>query len=164
MTSLVKATEKDIPLIRNLAEKSWNSAYSGLLSQQQIDYMLSQMYSVEQITEHLQNPNYHYYLILDQSSAVGFIGYEHHYEPKTTKLHRIYLIEEAKGKGCGKTALNFLKKQTAEKGDSRIILNVNKENSAKSVYESQGFCIYADGVFDIGNGFVMDDYLMEFIL
>ena len=74
------------------------------------------------------------------------------------------LIEEAKGKGCGKTALNFLKKQTSEKGDSRIILNVNKENSAKSVYESQGFNIYEEGVFDIGNGFVMDDYLMECIL
>ncbi len=164
MTSLIKASKKDIPLIRDLAEKSWNSAYSGLLSQQQIDYMLSQMYSVEEITEHFQNPNYHYYLILDQNSAVGFIGYEHHYEPGTTKLHRIYLIDGAKGKGCGKTALIFVKKQTAEKGDSRIILNVNKENSAKSVYESQGFRIYADGVFDIGNGFVMDDYLMECIL
>lgn len=163
MTSLIKASEKDIPLIRDLAEKSWNSAYSRILTQEQIAYMLSQMYSVEEITEHFQNPNYHYYLILDQNSAVGFIGYEHHYEPRTTKLHRIYLIDGAKGKGCGKTALNFLKKQTSETGDSRIILNVNKENKAKSVYESQGFSIYSDGVFDIGNGFVMDDYLMEFI-
>lgn len=164
MTSLVKATEKDIPLIRNLAEKSWNSAYSRILTQEQIAYMLSQMYSAMEISAHLQNPDYHYYLIFNDNNAVGFIGYEHHYEPKTTKLHRIYLIEEAKGKGCGKTALNFLKKQTAEKGDSRIILNVNKENSAKSVYESQGFNIYEEGVFDIGNGFVMDDYLMECIL
>ncbi|WP_332024838.1 GNAT family N-acetyltransferase [Kaistella sp.] len=164
MTSLVKATEKDIPLIRNLAEKSWNSAYSRILTQEQIAYMLSQMYSAMEISAHLQNPDYHYYLIFNDNKAVGFIGYEHHYEPKTTKLHRIYLIEEAKGKGCGKTALNFLKKQTSEKGDSRIILNVNKENSAKSVYESQGFNIYEEGVFDIGNGFVMDDYLMECIL
>ena len=164
MTSLVKATEKDIPLIRNLAEKSWKSAYSRILTQEQIAYMLSQMYSAMEISAHLQNPDYHYYLIFNDNKAVGFIGYQNHYEPKTTKLHRIYLIEEAKGKGCGKTALNFLKKQTSEKGDSRIILNVNKENSAKSVYESQGFNIYEEGVFDIGNGFVMDDYLMECIL
>ncbi len=164
MTSLIKATEKDIPLIRALAEKSWKSAYAELLSKEQIDYMLAEMYSVEEISTHLQNPNYHYYLIVNENIAIGFIGYQHYYEPQTTKLHRIYLVDQAKGKGCGKTALNFLKKQTSENGDSRIILNVNKENNAKSVYESQGFGIYSEGVFDIGNGFVMDDYLMVFIL
>ena len=164
MISLIKATETDIPLIRDLAEKSWNSSYAEILSQNQIDYMLSQMYSVEEISAHLQNPDYHYYLIFNENTAVGFMGYEHHYEPETTKLHRIYLIDEAKGKGCGKTALNFLKKQTSESGDLRIILNVNKENNAKSVYQSQGFSIYKEDVFDIGNGFVMDDYLMEYIL
>ncbi len=164
MTSLIKAIEKDIPLIRELAEKSWKSAYAELLSKEQIDYMLAEMYSVEEISAHLQNRNYHYYLILNENIAVGFIGFEHHYELQTTKLHRIYLVENAKGKGCGKTALNFLKKQTSESGDSRIILNVNKENNAKSIYESQGFSVYKEDVFDIGNDFVMDDYLMEFIL
>ena len=164
MISLIKATETDIPLIRELAEISWNSAYADILSRNQIDYMLSQMYSADEILAQLQNPDYHYYLIFDDNNAVGFMGYEHHYEPKTTKLHRIYLIDEAKGKGSGKAALNFLKKQVFEQGDNRIILNVNKENKARYVYESQGFSIYKEDVFDIGNGFVMDDYLMEFIL
>ena len=164
MTSLRIATESDILLIRNLAEKSWNASYAEILSTDQIEYMLSQMYSVEEILAHLQNPEYHYYLIYNDNTAVGFMGYEHHYEPQTTKLHRIYLIDEAKGKGCGKAALNLLKKQALEHGDNRIILNVNKENKARYVYESQGFSIYKEDVFDIGNGFVMDDYLMEFIL
>lgn len=164
MISLIKATETDIPLIRELAEMSWNSAYADILSRNQIDYMLSKMYSADEISAQLQNPDYHYYLIIDDNNAVGFMGYEHHYEPKTTKLHRIYLIDEAKGKGCGKAALSFLKKQVFEQGDNRIILNVNKENKARYVYESQGFSIYKEDVFDIGNGFLMDDYLMEFIL
>ncbi|MGZ5273060.1 MAG: GNAT family N-acetyltransferase [Kaistella sp.] len=164
MISLIKATETDIPLIRELAEISWNSAYADILSRNQIDYMLSQMYSADEILAQLQNPDYHYYLIFDDNNAVGFMGYEHHYEPKTTKLHRIYLIDEAKGKGSGKAALSFLKKQVFEQGDNRIILNVNKENKARYIYESQGFSIYKKDVFDIGNGFVMDDYLMEFIL
>ncbi|MBU8882939.1 GNAT family N-acetyltransferase [Kaistella sp. DKR-2] len=164
MTSFKKAAEADIQLIRELAEQSWNSAYAELLSQEQIDYMLSEMYSAEEISSHLQNPNYHYYLIFNENTAVGFIGFEHHYEPETTKLHRIYLIDGAKGKGCGKAALNFLKKQVSLNADHRIILNVNKENKARGVYESQGFTIYKEDVFDIGNGFVMDDYLMEFKL
>lgn len=163
MTSFKKASQTDIQLIRKLAEKSWNSAYSAILTQEQIDYMLSEMYSAEEISSHLQNPYYHYYLIFNKDETAGFIGFENHYENKTTKLHRLYLLPEAKGKGFGKAALDFLKKHTTENGDSRIILNVNKNNSAKNVYKAQGFTIYKEDVVDIGNGFVMDDYLMEFI-
>lgn len=160
---LIKATEKDIPLIQDLAKRSWENAYAEILSQEQMHYMLTTMYSEAQLSEHLQNPNYHYYLVFDEvlNSFDGFLGYENHYEGNTTKLHRIYLVPESKGKGLGKKTLEFLNEKVKESGDLRIILNVNKHNSAKNFYESQGYQIYDDGVFDIGNGFVMDDYLME---
>ncbi|MGA9211948.1 GNAT family N-acetyltransferase, partial [Kaistella sp.] len=135
MTTLKKATITDIELIRELAEKSWNAAYSEILSKKQIEYMLSEMYSAEEISSHLQNPNYQYHLIFNEEIPVGFIGFEFHYEENTTKLHRIYLLPEAKGKGIGKTAMNFLKEKVAETSDNRIILNVNKENNARKVYE-----------------------------
>jgi GNAT superfamily N-acetyltransferase len=163
---LIKATENDIPLIQDLAKRSWENAYAEILSIEQMEFMLSTMYSHEEIASHLQNPDYHYYLILDENndSFEGFIGYEHHYEEKTTKLHRIYLVPESKGKGFGKSALEFLNQQASENGNKRIILNVNKYNSAKKFYESQGYTIYDEGVFDIGNGFFMDDYLMECLI
>lgn len=162
MTEFTKATESDIPLLRNLAEQSWNAAYKTILTPEQIDYMLAQMYSAEEISRHLKSEHYHYYIITSGDQAAGFIGFEFHYEPKTTKLHRIYLLKNFKGKGLGKTGISFLKEKVAESSDERIILNVNKNNPAKAVYESQGFRVFEEKVFDIGNGFVMDDYLMEF--
>jgi len=45
-----------------------------------------------------------------------------------------------------------------------LTLTVNKSNKAKNFYESQGFKVYDEAIFDIGNGYVMDDYLMEFII
>lgn len=163
---LIQATGKDISLIQDLARRSWENAYAEILSEEQMEYMLSEMYSEQEIENHLQNPNYHYYLIEDESSNSyeGFIGYEHNYEDKTTKLHRIYLVPESKGKGFGKEALLFLNKKVSENGNIRIILNVNKYNAARNFYESQGYKVYGEGVFDIGNGFVMDDYLMEFLI
>ncbi|WP_332453165.1 GNAT family N-acetyltransferase [Chryseobacterium aquaticum] len=163
---LIKATEKDIPLVQDLAKRSWENAYAEILSQEQMHYMLTTMYSEAQLLEHLQHPNYHYYLVFDEvlNSFDGFLGYENHYEENTTKLHRIYLVPESKGKGLGKKTLEFLNEKVKESGDNRVILNVNKHNSAKNFYESQGYKIYDDGVFDIGNGFVMDDYLMEKML
>jgi GNAT superfamily N-acetyltransferase len=162
MISFKKANENDIEHIRKLAETSWKSAYAKILSRKQIDYMLSEMYSAEKISAQLMNPNYHYYLIFNEKISAGFIGFEFHYEKETTKLHRLYLLAEMKGKSLGKTAINFLKEKILETSDKRIILTVNKKNQAKEFYESQGFMVYGEGIFDIGNGFVMDDYLMEF--
>ncbi len=161
MISFKKAAVNDIELIRELAEKSWNDAYSGILSREQIDYMLSTMYSAKEISAQMKTPDYQYFLIFDEENAAGFIGFQFHYEKNTTKLHRIYLLEECKGKGIGKKAMNFLKEKVTESSDNRIILNVNKNNPARKIYELQGFTIYDEGIFDIGNGFVMDDYLME---
>ena len=120
------------------------------------------MYSTKEIASQLKNPNYQYYLNLIDEISAGFIGFEFHYEKATTKLHRIYLLEEFKGKGLGKKGLDFLKEKVKEASDRRIILNVNIDNPAKKMYESQGFKVYHKEAFDIGNGFVMDDYLMEF--
>ena len=156
--------DQDKELIRTLARKSWENAYADLLSADQIEYMLGEMYSVEELRNHFQNVGYHYYLIKYSGDFAGFIGYENHYEPKTTKLHRIYLLPECKGKGMGKMSLEFLKEKTRLAGDERIILNVNKQNPAIKVYESQGFKVVDEGVFDIGNGYVMDDFIMEYRL
>ncbi|PIF44431.1 L-amino acid N-acyltransferase YncA [Chryseobacterium sp. 52] len=163
---LIAATGKDIPLIQDLARRSWENAYAEILSQEQMDYMLSEMYSEAEIGKHLMSPDYHYYLLQDENNGTyeGFIGYEHHYEAGVTKLHRIYLVPESKGKGFGKSALQFLNDKVSENGDQRIILNVNKHNAARDFYESQGYTVYGEGIFDIGNGFVMDDFLMEFLI
>lgn len=160
----IEAEEKDIPLIQNLAKRSWESAYAEILSPEQIVYMLRTMYSENEIMKQMQNADYHYYLIFNEidCSFEGFIGYEHRYEDYTTKLHRIYLVPESKGKGIGKAAIDFLKVKVAAGSDRKIILNVNKNNAAKKFYESQGFTVFNEVVLDIGSGFTMDDYEMEF--
>ena len=161
---IVKATIDQIPLIQDIAEQSWKKHYPGIISNEQIEYMLGEMYSEKELQSHFENPNYHYYLLGDDEKFLGIMGFENHYETNTTKLHRIYLLQEAKGKGLGKLGINFLKEQAKNAGDNRIILNVNKENSSFHFYVSQGFTIFKEDVFDIGKGYVMDDYIMEFFL
>lgn len=161
---IIKAEQKDISTIQDLAKKSWNFAYANIITQEQIDYMLDLMYSEETLTQHFENPNYQYYLIQENNEFLGFIGFEFHQEPETTKLHRIYFLKEAQGKGLGKKALEFVINKAKNANDKRVILTVNKNNSAQKFYESQGFQVYEEAIFDIGKGYVMDDYLMEFII
>lgn len=161
---ITNAEIKDIPTIQKLAKKSWATTYSDILSKEQLDYMMGMMYSEETLKSHFENPDYHYYLIEENGFFIGFIGFELHYEKETTKLHRIYFLKESQGKGLGKKALDFLKTEITNFSDKRIILTVNKNNPARKFYESQGFAVYDEAVFDIGNGYVMDDFLMEFVL
>ena len=158
---IIKAKEKDIPTIQGLAKKSWVVAYTDILKQDQIDYMLDMMYSEEALKKHFENPNFHYYLIREENQFLGFVGFEFHQEPETTKLHRIYFLKEAQGKGLGKEVLEFVKNEAKKNGNRRLILTVNKNNSAQKFYEYQGFKIYEEKILDVGNGYVMDDYLME---
>ena len=156
-----KACEKEVALIQYLAERSWRSAFREILSAEQIDYMLAEMYSESELINQLQTLEYQYYIIIFEGNAVGFMGFELHYESNTTKLHRLYLVPEVIGKGLGKASISFLKAKVSEFGDQRIILNVNKNNPAKKIYDSQGFRVYGEAVIDIGKGFVMNDYMME---
>ncbi len=157
------ATLDDVTLIQDLANESWKDTYGKILSKEQLEYMLDLMYSTQNIVKQMNQETYHYHIIQNQQlDPVGFIGFETNYEDNTTKLHRLYLIPSAKGLGLGKTTMNQLKIWTKVYNNNRIILTVNKNNTAKEMYEKQGFKVYHEGIFDIGNGYVMDDYLMEY--
>ncbi len=50
-------------------------------------------------------------------------------------------------------------------GKSSVYLTVNKHNRhAIDVYIKKGFRMVGEAVTDIGSGFVMDDYIMEYFI
>ncbi len=158
-----KASIEDIETIRAIANESWREAYKEILSAEQIDYMLEKMYSHSALEEHLNHPNIHYFLLKDPE-PLGFIGFETNAEPGVLKLHRIYMLPGAKGRGYGKSGISFLKEFAKKTGAITIKLNVNKQNKAQDFYKSQGFVLDSEEVIDIGEGYVMDDYNMKFEL
>lgn len=159
--SVIPASEGDIPTIRQIAELSWQQAYAEILSPEQIRFMLDTMYSPTELRKHLNSGSYEYYLVNSHGISAGFMGIEWDAEPESVKLQRLYFLPQKMGKGLGSFAFHFLEKTARDRGYRRIILNVNKRNSARNVYEKWGFRQYGDGVFDIGDGFFMDDFLME---
>lgn len=145
------ATLDDVTLIQDLANESWKDTYGKILSQEQLEYMLDLMYSSENIVKQMNQETYHYHIIQNQQlDPVGFIGFETNYEENTTKLHRLYLIPSAKGLGLGKATIDQLKIWTKVYNNNRIILTVNKSNSAKEMYEKQGFKAYHEGISILG--------------
>lgn len=157
--SLQRAYEKDIPLIRNLSMKIWPQTYATILSEDQIKYMLDMMYSEvslqKQMTEH-----HEFIIVNDGKDPIGFASFNMS-EPGIYKLQKIYVMPENQGKGTGKFVINEIIKAMMRKGGTALQLNVNRNNKAKEFYEKLGFAVIREEDNDIGNGYVMNDYVME---
>jgi ribosomal protein S18 acetylase RimI-like enzyme len=73
-------------------------------------------------------------------------------------------LPETQGKGIGRKLIDYIKEISINENDEFLQLTVNRHNKAKDFYLKYGFKITEEKVFEIGNGYVMDDYVMEFIL
>lgn len=161
MFSIRFASIEDISDIQEIAKITWPGTYIGIISSEQIDYMLNWMYSAEKIRSAIEDPKQAFLMIELDDKMVGFAGIEHHYSEKPiTRIHKLYVLPETQGTGAGKALFEAVVTQ-ALLNDSEILhLNVNKANKAVSFYEYLGFSIYDTEILDIGNGYVMDDYIM----
>lgn len=155
-----EATEKEIPLLQNLARESWATAYRDILSSAQIRYMLDKMYAAEILKTQIKSGSYPYYIVWEEGKAQGFLALEIQPDSQTVKLQKLYLLEAGRGKGLGEKLLGFAENQAKKLGATKITLNVNKQNPALKFYLKNGFMKKGEGIFDIGGGFVMDDFLL----
>lgn len=162
MITLRKAKEEDVEIIRDIAAATWPSTYLDILGQAQIDYMLDKMYSKGELLKQFMEG--HIFLIAEEGeNQFGFAGYsiiEH--EERIYKLHKLYVLPSAHGKGVGKILINEVFNQVKDAGGSALQLNVNKHNKAKDFYLKGGFTIKESVNIDIGEGYFMDDYVMEY--
>ncbi len=151
---------QELEIVKDLAYKIWPIAYCEILSSSQLDYMLSKFYSIEALESQMKLG--HVFLLLGEPNHnLGFASYQLNYEPNTCKLHKIYIDSTLQGKGNGKKLLQEVISNAQQNYQKSLILNVNKNNKAITFYQSQGFKIIKEEVIDIGNDYVMDDYVME---
>jgi len=160
MIKLKRLENTEISIVQNLAKEIWNEHYSKILSQAQIDFMLNLFYSEEKIQEELNHENITWNLIYLDEIPVGYISCK--IESEEIHLSKIYIKSETRGKGLGKIMLNHAIELTKNLNKKSLYLNVNKYNTDSiKFYESQDFTIIEEGIFDIGNGYVMDDFIMK---
>ena len=153
------ANVDDIELIRSIAFEVWPVAYSKIISQEQIEYMLDMMYSQKSLLNQMQNEGSEFLIIEEDGQAVGFSSSAGLAE-SVFKLHKLYVLSSMHGKGYGRSLLNEVCKRAADRGGVSIELQVNKNNPAFQFYIRNGFTKDREMVFDIGNGFVMDDFIL----
>jgi len=160
-TRIIPATEADLPAISELAGVIWRACYPGIITFEQINYMLAWMYSPATLRDEIHSQNIRYDCLFVAGVLAGFASCGPTDEPGVLKLHKLYLHPSRHGRGLGSLLLLHCERGARELGARRLILNVNKRNTkAIKAYQRNGFTVAGAVVADIGHGFVMDDYVM----
>jgi RimJ/RimL family protein N-acetyltransferase len=152
------STSEQIELVESLGDEIWTEHYSPIIGKDQVDYMLEKFQSVQAITNQV-NSEYSYYLLNVGKGSIGYFSVQ----PRKNKLFlsKIYILKHERGNGYFTQVLKFIENLTTQLSLNEIELTVNKYNEDSiSIYKSKGFIISKSAVFDIGNGFVMDDYVL----
>ncbi len=157
-----RATTEDIPTISAVARVTWLAHYPGILSFQQIFYMLSRMYNAAQLEQEIEGGEIAFFLALMEGEAVGFCSAGPSDEPTAWKLHKLYVHPASQKQGVGRQLLLAAETEALRHSASTLILNVNKKNQkAIEAYRKYGFEKETEVTIDIGQGYVMDDFILR---
>jgi diamine N-acetyltransferase len=158
---IVPAQKTDLPEIGRLAEIVWRAHYPGIITVEQIDYMLERMYSLPTMEQELSQGITYLRLLMEEQLA-GFASYGPAVENCRCKLHKLYVHPDQQRRGLGALLLGEVEKQARQAGCGALFLTVNKANQqALKAYQKYGFHLREAVVAEIGAGFVMDDFLLE---
>ena len=153
---------EDINSIGFLAQQIWPQTYGDILSAEQLNYMLNLFYSPASLRRQMLEDKHQFLIVEQGGEAIGFASWSATDKPGRYKLQKIYVLPGQQGKGLGRALLQYIFEAIRPYGATTLQLNVNRYNKARQFYERMGFAVVAEEDVPIGNGYFMNDYVMEF--
>lgn len=155
------ADSETVKKLSDFAGKIVREHFDPIIGPDQNSYMIARFQSAEAIHEQIVSGGYRYYIVQADGCWAGFIAFY----PRGERMYlsKFYLDRAFRGRGIAGKMFAFIREETAKEGLSAIFLNVNRFNAdVIAVYHHFGFHCVRMEKNDIGNGFVMDDYVMEY--
>lgn len=151
-----KAVPSDSPIIAQLADTIWKKHYPSIISNAQIEYMLEFMYSETSIKKQMAE-GHEFTIVYNEKEPLGYASISS--KDGNYYLHKFYVDVDKHRNGIGKKLYDHL---LSIMNDPRSIeLTVNRQNiKAINFYFKMGFTIDHVADFDIGKGYVMNDFVM----
>lgn len=156
-------TETEIKEVADLATEIWHQHFIPIIGEAQVDYMVEKFQSYPAISRQINEDGYEYFRLYLDDIFAGYTGV--HAENGTLFLSKLYIKKDCRGQRLASHAFDFLIELCKERNLKKIWLTCNKyNNNTLAVYNHLGFIITDEQVADIGNGFVMDDYILTFYI
>ena len=169
------STPEDQERLAELAGRIWREYWPAIIGESQTEYMVANFQSLEAIRRDMakaEEPYEYWFVVSDAADAHGgdacephVVGYTGgHVEAATNRffISKIYLFADARGHGYARRVVEFYEDLCFARGLDAMYLTVNKYNELGiRAYQGTGFETIDSVETDIGEGFIMDDYIME---
>ena len=150
-------SDEQIEQVVSLAREIWTEHYTSIIGIEQVNYMLDKFQSNSVIKQQIDE-GLHYFL-LGNDIPIGYLALK--VESPDLFVSKIYLLASFRNQGYGKLLMQFTENFGQENNCTQLKLTVNKYNlTTIKAYKKLGFTQKREVVFDIGNGYIMDDYEM----
>jgi RimJ/RimL family protein N-acetyltransferase len=163
MISLLKTSDAALDDIAAMAKIIWQHHYIDIIGEAQVQYMLNKFYSHDALIKQV-NEGQVFNFIMSHDQAVGFIAYTLQAD-QICFINKYYILPEYQGKSVGSKSLNLLEitiNKDSKSSFNCFKLTVNRQNfKSINFYFKNGFTIESVADFDIGNGYVMNDFIMK---
>jgi ribosomal protein S18 acetylase RimI-like enzyme len=147
-------SEPDFPFVEALARKIWPVAYDGILSPVQLENLLSNIYSAENLHKEVSE-GHCFWGAFDGDNVLGFAsGYR---KAATIWIKKLYVLPEAQGRGVGRALMQTVMDAFAPAAEVRLFVN-GKNRSAQDFYARCGFTNDGEVPVQMGD-FTFTDYV-----
>jgi len=149
-----------------IAREVWKEHFVPIIGDDQVEYMLTKFQSASQIYKDIKENGYIYFVANNKEND-ELIGYSA-VVPQDDYLlfSKVYVHKNYRGLGILRSFLNeAIALCRYEYSFGKIRLAVNKSNNnAVTIYKHMGFATIDSVDTDIGDGFIVANYIMELIL
>ncbi|MFU8780785.1 MAG: GNAT family N-acetyltransferase [Kiritimatiellia bacterium] len=154
------STAEQIQIVADLAGPIWREAFTAIIGPEQVEYMLKDWQSPPAIRSQMKD-GARYFLAMRQDQPIGYCAWSPEAQG-TAKLSKFYLSPSSHGQGFAPEMLHFIETQARDNGHHTLWLQTNRANHrAIRFYLKNGFIIIRDQRQSIGEGFFIDDHIME---
>jgi len=151
-------SDTELDELAQLAAQIWSAYYPPIIGEAQVTYMLQKFYSAAALLEQVKEGQ-RFYLVKSQTETLGFVALSSQ-EDWSVFINKFYLKIGEQNKGYGEQVFDLIKEKHPH---SKLTLTVNRQNyKAINFYFKLGFKIQTVADFDIGNGYVMNDFVMVY--
>lgn len=155
-------TQTDVEAVIELTRGIWHKHYPEIICLEQIDYMLNQIFTVSRLKKQLASSVHHWWVAEINSTLVGSAHALLKEASKEAWLEQINIDIEYQRAGIGQKLIVTVSNWAYRQGYAQLALAVNKRNQkAIRAYLKYGFLMRNSLCVEIGQGFVMDDFVME---
>lgn len=154
-------SSEQIKQVALLAKQIWQQHFTPIIGEAQVCYMLNKFQSTDAIKQQI-NEGVVYFAAQKNNELIGYMALIPDQAQAKVMLSKLYVSETYRGKGVGKRLLNQAEDFSKQLKSNQLWLTVNRYNNQTiNWYQRQGFVIMDEQKKAIGDGFIMDDFIMQ---